>query len=389
MAPIGRRKGSRNKGYFYRRGRGWFAKDNGGRFIALTNEAGERLKAKDTPETVVKEAHARFLLSTPERTSEMTFQELSEHYLAHAKRTNGADATQNIRAAMLFDFSTGYGRKWLGSKDDPTPADRIHPGYGQMAAEQIQPFHVHAWLDKHPGWNAGTARLAIQAVKRVLNFGKDSGLIERNRIKGMAVPAAGARITCLNDEQEQALLNQARGPLTDAITVLLKTGMRPLEFTRLTAAHVHDLGDRMELRFKAEEVKTRKARIVRIADPEIIELIRGKPDHKRELFRNGVGDPWIVKSLSRTFLRAKNRAEAKGIEFDPDCCLYSCRHTFAKRVLTGYWSGRPVTIEVLAQLMGNSPQVCRSNYLQWCDSYVQPLWDAVSVATNANGKSRD
>ena len=32
---------------------------------------------------------------------------------------------------------------------------------------------------------------------------------------------------------------------------------------------------------------------------------------------------------------------------------YTCRHTYAKRMLGGYW-GKPVTLEVLAGLMGNS-----------------------------------
>jgi hypothetical protein len=39
----GRRKGSRNKGYFFRAGRGWFTKTNG-RFVALTDKVGARIK---------------------------------------------------------------------------------------------------------------------------------------------------------------------------------------------------------------------------------------------------------------------------------------------------------------------------------------------------------
>jgi Raf kinase inhibitor-like YbhB/YbcL family protein len=42
----GRRKGSRNTGYFYRDGRGWFVKDATGKFVALLDESGERLRDK-------------------------------------------------------------------------------------------------------------------------------------------------------------------------------------------------------------------------------------------------------------------------------------------------------------------------------------------------------
>jgi hypothetical protein len=37
----GRRKGSLNRGYYFRTGRGWFAKINGG-YVALEHENGDR-----------------------------------------------------------------------------------------------------------------------------------------------------------------------------------------------------------------------------------------------------------------------------------------------------------------------------------------------------------
>lgn len=253
----GRKRGSRNKGYFFRKGRGWFAKDQAGRFVPLTAEDGERLREKDTPDKILRESHARFLLTTPEQTSGMAFQELAERYLANIKRDKGAESTRETRADFLFDLCYGYGRKWRLATAEPTAMDRIHPGYGELAAEEFRPYHVHEWLEKHPGWGAGTARLAIQAVKRVLNYGTNSGLIERNGLKGMSVPAAGARITCLNPDQEQALFDESGPPLSEALQILIRTGMRPMEFAQLAGRHVYDMGERMELRFRADEIKTR------------------------------------------------------------------------------------------------------------------------------------
>jgi hypothetical protein len=55
--------------------------------------------------------------------------------------------------------------------------------------------------------------------------------------------------------------------------------------------------------------------------------------------------------------------------------MYSCRHTYAKRTLQGYWTGKMTNIETLARLMGNKPQTCHEHYLQWTDSYEEPLWE--------------
>ena len=60
--------------------------------------------------------------------------------------------------------------------------------------------------------------------------------------------------------------------------------------------------------------------------------------------------------------------------FDLDLCMYSTRHTYAKRMLQGYWTGKPVPIEILAQLMGNSVQICRDHYLKWTESMNEALW---------------
>lgn len=368
-----RRKGSRNRGYFYRRNRGWFANDSAGHYVALTDVDGNRLRDRNTDKEVLKDAYGRYRQQRPAST--ITTWELAQRYLAHAEE-NGADSTFKARTDILYDFCTGFGRKWRESKARPKEKDRIHDGYGEQPAERLTPAVASEWLDKHPGWGKGGRRMKLQALKRMLNFGVETLLIGRNPLRGMRVPKPGARVTCINREQETVLLAVAPSEVCEAIQVLIRTGMRPNEYAKLSDYHVQDLTDRLEFHFKAEEIKTRKARIIRVADPAIVEIIRKKLRKDGPLFRNSNGTPWKVKSLSRAFLRAKNQA-AKQIEFDRDCCLYSCRHTFAKRVLTGYWSGKPISIEVLSLLMGNTPEVCRANYLQWSASYTQPLWDAV------------
>jgi hypothetical protein len=63
----GRRAGSRNRGYFYRTGRGWFAKiavhDKDGdvkeKFVALEFENGDRMRDRYTPAAELKAAADR------------------------------------------------------------------------------------------------------------------------------------------------------------------------------------------------------------------------------------------------------------------------------------------------------------------------------------------
>lgn len=164
-----------------------------------------------------------------------------------------------------------------------------------------------------------------------------------------------------------------------AIRICIRTGARfGREFTELTSNHVIDEGHRMQWVFAAEEIKTRRKRIIRITDADVIEAVRerlAKTPDGEPLFRNTKGQPWTRKNLSQRFRFLKKRLTAKGINLDDDACMYSCRHTYAKRILQGYWSGKPTNIESLARLMGNSPQVCREHYLQWSEIDNDPLWE--------------
>ena len=137
-------------------------------------------------------------------------------------------------------------------------------------------------------------------------------------------------------------------------------------------------------RFSAEEnktgTKTDKERVIYVPD-DVAPLVREelKKHPKGAIFRNRAGIPWKVTTLKEAFSRLKDRlADKAGVQLDADSCLYSTRHTYAKRMLGGYWTGKPITLEVLAGLMGNTPQVCYDHYAKWCGDYVAPLWNAIN-----------
>ncbi len=54
-----------------------------------------------------------------------------------------------------------------------------------------------------------------------------------------------------------------------------------------------------------------------------------------------------------------------------NCSCYTCRHTFAHRMLSGFWNGGiGCSIETLAELMGNTPKVAFDHYgREWGQNY--------------------
>lgn len=397
---MGRRAGATNRGYFYRTGRGWYT-TAGERMIALLDDDGNRLRDKATPATVLKKAYHKIIVASattvnsgpvPPKSESVkpacTVADVCSAYLAKAE-SDESQTTYNMRADTLFDFCTGFPARFRVRKKGEEPprkkvSDRIHKGYGDVLISDFLPLHVDQWLAAHKGWN-GSRRTHIKAIKRAMNYGVECGLIPEtpgSPIKNYKVPRAVARITYITPEQEKAILKVVKPAFAMAFKVCLRTGMRPgSEFAKLTASQVKTRDRGMQLILSPRQHKTGhqtgKQRIIWITDQEITQTIcdQIKKYPKGEIFRNSRGTKWTYSILSLNFRRAKERLQRDGIELDEDAVMYSTRHTYAKRTLQGYWSGTPTTIENLARLMGNSPQVCRDHYLQWTKSYEEVLWD--------------
>jgi integrase len=386
---IGRKLKSRNKGYFYRSGRGWYATE-GARKVPLTDEFGEHIKDPKADAEVVREAHARYLvarkdaLKPAQQKDEVSVLELCQHYLSYCKATN-SDNTYRIRSIALFDFCIGLPasmRDEDGTKPMPSKkamdAVRIHRGFGAMLVAELLPLHVDQWLAAHPTWK-GSRRTMVNAVRRALNYGVKAGILSKNPIKGYAVPKDNVRNTYITPDLEEAMYAHANSALKMAIQVLIRTGARyGQEFCPMTAAHVmeHDKG--LEIRYSPDESKNRKLRVIRVTDPKIMEIIRNQIAKypKGPIFRNTKSEPWKPNSFAGGFKTLIRRLQKKGIKVDDGMCPYSCRHTFAKRTLQGFWTRKKTNIETLSKLMGNSRDICWKHYAEWCDTYTDPLWDA-------------
>jgi hypothetical protein len=385
----GRARGGRNRGFFYRKGRGWCTSE-GNRAVALTYPDGTKITDPRVDVELVKDALARYRLGCNEPASldtalnSVSVAEVCQLYLEFC-RVNNADSTYDIRAARLFDFVTGLParfRKENRMRSAEAEKARIHPGYGAISVGTLKHVHLDQWLSKHPDWNGGK-RIAIQAVLCAFNYCTKAGVIEKNPFKGYSVPKYNLRKTYLTPEQEDAIYKLAKPDLAIALKVCIRTGARPgCEFAKVTAKHVHLNGERMEWRFSKSESKTGKqtgrGRTIRITDLAVIQIVTDqiKKFPTGPIFRTSQGKAWTNTRLNTRFMYIVTRLTENGIRLDDDACMYSCRHTYAKRTLAGYWTGKPTNIETLAQLMGNSRQVCWQHYAEWCDTYTEPAWSA-------------
>lgn len=243
----GRRKGSRNLGYFYRKGRGWFTK-RGRLFIPLVDEHGQRLRDANTPKEKVEDAYLRWREENrkPAKVlSNATVLDICTAYL-NKVAAEGAKQTHTSRADTLFDFCFGLPAVFRSKNGKPAPkpkpSDKIHPGYGGLLVSELTPLHIDKWLQAHPKWKGGI-RSRLQAVKRALNYAVEVRMVASNPIKGYKVPKAIGRVTYLTPEQEAAIYPISKPDFVKAVKVCIRTGARPgCEFASLTAQHVTDHG---------------------------------------------------------------------------------------------------------------------------------------------------
>jgi integrase len=374
----GRSKGRRNLGYFYRKGRGWFTSAD----EKLCDSDGNHLRDPNEHEAAVL-AYARYCTaqaaSLPTPVDDSLVADVCGRYLEHARRV-GAEQTYRMRADILFDFCSGFPARFRDRPDQATPSYRIHQGYGNHRWNQLRKIDVEDWLSAHPRWKS--TRAAVQAVRRAFNYCLEQGVITSNPVKGLKATRPGKRVTYFTPEVEEALYGFAKPAIALAIKVCIHTGTRPMcEFGRVEARHVQiDEKGNMVWWFSPKEAKVRnKPRVVRIPRcivPLVEDAMKKHPTGK--LFRDHHGRPWTNRTLRDAFTKLRQRLLRKGVPIDKSDVMYTCRHTYAKRMLGGYWTAKPLTIEFLAALMGNSPTICWEHYAQWCDKYTEPLWESLT-----------
>lgn len=173
-----------------------------------------------------------------------------------------------------------------------------------LTVDQLQPFHVEDWIDRHPGWAPGQQRACMTAVQRVFNWASKQRRIVVSPLRGLEKPEGGRRKVILSQLEFDRLLALVKSPeARDLFVVAWETGCRPQEIAAVEKRHV-DL-DLARWVFPTEESKGKKRSRVVYLTPTALEITRRLITKFPEgpIFRNSGRQPWYKHSAACVFAR--------------------------------------------------------------------------------------
>lgn len=252
---------------------------------------------------------------------------------------------------------------------------------GSLSRMKIEAFLAHQRLprrcqQKQGGkvferkWGDSSCDLFVRVLKRILSWSVKQGILEKNPLSHLeAGPSRSRGRKCILTPaiHQQILALSKHETLRHLCVILEATGARPSEIVaaetrywseKRQALHYPSDATRRPDEFRHKTAKY-KDRYIYFSG-EALALIRALMERypKGPLFRTSRGTPYSVTNLNKRF---EVLADKTGI---PDLTPYAYRHTFATR-----WLERGESIEILAELLGNSPEVIRKHYSHLCEQY--------------------
>jgi integrase len=349
--------------------------------VPLVDEDGKRIRGKEHKKAAqlalarVKLAGRWRPTAAPAKVGQWSVAKVCSEYLHDCHRRLAAGAVSKD----YHDQATHY-------------LNRLCEYCGALPVAELKKGHVTFWLESKPIWrSSATRRKVMSIVLAAFNYAEQRHDVS-NPLKGLELPPLRPRLHSLSAEDEQAAYGAAGECFREFLYAAIHTGLRPFcELARLRAEDVEEAERGMMWRVYSS--KTKKTRKIPVR-PEVAELTRrlmatAPKGSGTPLFRNTRGNRWQKDAGVDQFLRLKRKL---GWDRDPlrrRYSCYSCRHTFAHRMLSGYWNnGAACSIETLAELLGNTPKVAFDHYgREWGRHYQEPLWAAIGAAPTANGEA--
>jgi len=256
---------------------------------------------------------------------------------------------------------------------------------GALPVVELRRGHVQHWVESHPSWQSpATRRNAITVVLAAFNHAQEMYDVP-SPVRGLQKPPQRPRLQSVSAVDEQSIYSATDEPFRNFLFAAVHTGLRPFcELARLTAGDVVETERGMMWRvYSSKTKKTRKIPVRSDVAELSRRLIATAPQGSQSmLFRNTQGRPWKKVTGVGRFLNIKRKL---GWDHDPirkHYSCYTCRHTFAHRMLAGFRNdGVGCSIEVLAELIGDTPKVAFDHYgREWGQHYQEPLWTAIGVS---------
>jgi integrase len=217
-------------------------------------------------------------------------------------------------------------------------------------------------------WGDAAESQFLEGANAAFNWAVTTRLISLNPLDGIRPPPARSRSReCLvTPEQHRAILAEARTQtIRNVIIALENTGCRPCELIHATAADWDEslgaivyYGDdrRRDDEFRHKTAGKAKDRVIYFTGAAL-EMMRSliKKHPAGPLFQTTRGGGYGEKSVSNGVRAIRERLGM------PTLTPYSYRHTFATNWLK---AGKP--IEILAEILGNTPNTIRKHYSHLC-----------------------
>lgn len=279
-----------------------------------------------------------------------------ETYMQHAEKLH-QPSTCSRRLTLLRPFVEAHGSLAVG-----------------VLTHTILRDFISRMREKRPPWGDGAERNFLAVLKAAFNWAVAGGLLTSNPAAGIKPPSVRSRSRdCLIPPELHAriLAGVTRSQaFRDLITCLHGTGCRPGELCAATAAAWD--GGKQALVYLADWTRQegehrhktagKKDRVIPFRGDALDVVNRLLVAHPRgPLFRTARGRAWTPPTICSTFVALRDRL---GV---PSLTAYSYRHTYATNWLL---TGKP--IDVLAAVLGNTPEVIRRHY-----SHLLGDWTAV------------
>jgi len=199
--------------------------------------------------------------------------------------------------------------------------------HGSFSALSITPNHLVQWAKGSRGKQV--------AVKAAYSWAEKTGMIEKNPVRGLQIPASKRREVVIElDDFKRILKATPNRQFRRLLRFCWEVGCRPQEAVMINIKDFDRKNSRVIFRVK-DSKGNRSARVVYLTRKAVKMLDRGP-------FLNTRGVPWTSNAVQQTFKRME---KSLGFKFR----LYDWRHSFVTRKLKA--GVDPVT---LATLVGHS-----------------------------------